>query len=111
MRQLADVEFVPNDLTWSPDGRTIAYSSLHGEIHLIDTDGGGPRRSVNIVDQGYKLFPLGMNLDWSPDGRRLIFTAADESSRGPAIYIMNADGTGIRRMTAGCCAAWQALPN
>jgi TolB protein len=35
---------------------------------------------------------------WSPDGRKLAFTSGRDSKAGE-IYVMNADGTGVRRLT------------
>ncbi len=38
---------------------------------------------------------------WSPDGKRIALTSPFEGipSYGPAIYVMNADGSGIRKLT------------
>ena len=41
---------------------------------------------------------------WSPDGTRIAFRS--ERSGEPEIWLMNADGTGQRRLTAGLSPAW-----
>jgi TolB protein len=41
---------------------------------------------------------------WSPDGRQIAFR--HERSDEPEIWIMNADGTGQRRLTEGLSPAW-----
>ncbi|MDX2064864.1 MAG: S41 family peptidase [Fimbriimonadaceae bacterium] len=57
---------------WSPDGRTIAFSSNrngNNDIYLVSADGGTPRRltwySGNDVPS-----------DWSPDGSKILFSGS-----------------------------------
>ena len=80
-------------LVWSPDGRTIYFGR-----YLVSTDGSGARRLPYI--------PL--TAVWSPDGRRIAFagsrTGADGAwsvlhSSHSDIYVMNADGSGTRKLT------------
>jgi Tol biopolymer transport system component len=42
---------------------------------------------------------------WSPDGRRVIYVSHWWSE----IYVMNADGTGVRKLTKGASPAWQPV--
>jgi Tol biopolymer transport system component len=87
---------------WSPDGNRVAFVSNrdgNDEIYVMNADGTGLSRVTNnpAVDE----FPR-----WSPDGQKMVF----ESGRGfpnpagctrciTAIYVMNADGTGVTELT------------
>jgi len=84
----------PYQLVWSPDGRTIYFGR-----YLVRTDGSGARRLPYV--------PL--TAVWSPDGRRIAFAGyggRDPTEPGPCcysshsdIYVMNADGSGTRKLT------------
>ena len=79
---------------WSPDGRTIYFGR-----YLISTDGSGAR----------KLPYIPLIAVWSPDGRQIAFVGNRATGLpGPGaagykddseIYVMNADGSGTRRLT------------
>jgi TolB protein len=93
-----------SDLTpqWSPDGRWIAFASDRGrrgepEIWVTREGETGARRLVRTPNhptwQDFQYSPT-----WSPDGRRLIFSMA-VSDGNPELYRVNADGTGLKRLT------------
>ena len=82
-------------VVWSPDGRTIYFGR-----YLVRTDGSGARRLPYI--------PL--TAVWSPDGTRIAFAGHkwlySGAKPGPCcyaahsdIYVMNADGSGTRKLT------------
>jgi Tol biopolymer transport system component len=69
------------------------------DIYAVNVDGSGIRRLT--ADPSDDSFPR-----WSPDGRRIAFTSGRDSvrfgnvwARVTAIYVINADGTGIRRFS------------
>lgn len=65
-----------------------------GQIHLINTDGTGLVPLTQPETGGSNANPA-----WSPDGQRLAF-ASDRDGEWN-IYVMNADGSGLVRLTSG----------
>src|SRR6266508_576171 len=89
---------------WSPVGAWIAWNSMRddprsGVLHgfLMHPDGSGVRR---ITDEIWVEYPA-----WSPDGRKIAFMAQEPGASGLDpdynIYVMNADGSGITKLTNG----------
>ena len=86
---------------WSPDGSAIAYCSHSGDgnwaVWTVRRDGTNRRQLTHP-----KLIPpAGANGDapgdWSPDGRRILYSSVVAGDR--EIFVMNADGSGKRRVT------------
>jgi TolB protein len=79
---------------WSPDARSIVYTSYRR---------GPPSLFVSHIFQGLPPTELTPNGDqswlpaWSPDGTRIAF--ASTRSGNEEIYVMNADGSNVRRLT------------
>jgi len=87
------------EIDWSPDSEhfAVAASTDEGEgLYVMRVDGGGVRR----LTQGNALFP-----DWSPDGARIAFVRdlydEVEATEDRNVWIVGADGTGLRRVTTG----------
>ncbi len=79
--------------TWSADGRKIAWVSDEGgmpSIHLMNADGSGQMRVGNTLGSWQPAL--------SPDGGQI---AASGGPDGWYIYVVNADGTSLRRLTRG----------
>jgi Tol biopolymer transport system component len=84
---------------WSPDGTRIAYTAPATLSH-------GPQLAIVNADGSGTVFPTGTSDNesqpsWSPDGSRIAFTryVPDGSFFVFEVYVMNADGTGQRRVT------------
>jgi TolB protein len=79
---------------WSPDARSIVYTSYRR---------GPPSLFVSHIFQGLpptELTPDGAQSwlpAWSPDGTRIAF--ASTRAGNEEIYVMNADGSNVRRLT------------
>jgi TolB protein len=81
--------------TWSPDARSIAYTSYRS---------GFPDVYISNIYQGTMQVPLkgsASSQNWlpafSPDGERVAFTSNRDGNS--EIYIANRDGSGLRRIT------------
>jgi Tol biopolymer transport system component len=90
---------------WSPEGRRIAFVSRrdgNSEVYVMNADGSGKRNLTrNRATDDYPT--------WSSDGRRIAFLrpatrrykmpGRDVIRRGHHLYVVNADGSGLRRLT------------
>jgi len=85
---------------WSPDGsKLVVVQDFEQRLAIVDVGTKGMR----------ELTPSGRFSDlpaWSPDGRRIVFEDYSDVHSGkayvpgiPEIYVVNADGTGLRRLT------------
>jgi TolB protein len=61
------------------------------EIFLVDPDT-GDARNLTRSPKSEERYPC-----WSPDGRRIAFISDRDGP--PNLYVMNADGSGVRRLT------------
>ncbi|WP_299764498.1 DUF5050 domain-containing protein [uncultured Dokdonia sp.] len=97
-----------NGKEWHPevssDGKKIAFMSDRGgnfEIYVMDIDGTHQKQLTHsAIDDWYP--------SWSPDGTQIIFSnATGKDKKDRTIYVMNADGTGIRKLIDhGSQAEW-----
>jgi Tol biopolymer transport system component len=88
---------------WSPDGKLIAYASgqLDSEgIWVMNADGSKPTQLTGCKpgDASPCATADDWGPTWSPDGSQIAFLRALSASDRP-IYIMNADGSGQRRLS------------
>jgi Tol biopolymer transport system component len=87
---------------WLPDGRTLVYTSWlpdnDFDLFTANPDGSGVRRLTDNAVQDSE--PA-----WSPDGSRLAFVRrhasrpSGRSTFNDEVYVMRADGSGLRRLT------------
>ena len=87
---------------WSPDGRRIAFEN-NWQVNVMNADGSRQRRLTR--NGGRNFVPA-----WSPDGQQIAFERRlGRKKYGPCngcgrastfeIWVMNADGSGQRRLT------------
>ena len=88
-------------VAWSPDGRLLGFTDDRG-VHVVAAAGGSQPRLVAAARSV-------RGVAWSPDGRRLVFagrrTPVLERSGvrvepSTDLYVVGADGRGLRRLTA-----------
>jgi Tol biopolymer transport system component len=100
VRQITFDEFPgAGDPAWSPDGTRIAVQRFdipagRDGIYIMNADGSHP---VQVTQNDARL---GENVEpqWSPDGTKLVFQIVSDT-KGSAIFTVNLDGTGERRLT------------
>jgi Tol biopolymer transport system component len=99
---------------YSPDGSRILFarfdSNDHGTLISVKPDGSDP---VQLSPPGLSVIDLGffdrIGADWAPDGSRVAFAAFDESSRRTTgLFVVNADGSGLRLVTPSGVGALSA---
>ena len=98
--------------SWSPNGRLIAFGGSigavrknaveHAEIFLMNANGTGVRQLTRMTSGR----PFAMDLvdpAWSRDGKQLVFAVQNFAAADPpnrrALYVVNADGSGLRELT------------
>ena len=108
LERLTDHPAFDDQAALSPDGRSLAFVSTrdHGstDIHLLDVQTGDVRNLTDAPGGDYRP-------SWSPDGRWIAFSSERgkpprmaagrwEHVHEPSVYVMRADGGGLRRLTA-----------
>jgi Tol biopolymer transport system component len=79
---------------WSPDGSKVAFWSDRGgsaNIYVLDVASAHLARLTTL--------PSGEPV-WSPDGKLVASSALGAGERASDIYVVNADGTNLRQLTA-----------
>ena len=93
-----------SSLSWSPDGRRLSVLGAGGcgeyclNLLVLDADGSEQPRNVTWKLSGgfYSEYPPASDPAWSRDGQKLAFARLNT---GFGIYVVSADGSGLRKLT------------
>jgi TolB protein len=104
---ITDLRINGYDPSVSPDGSKIAYCSLrddqYSQIYVANSDGTSEKR-ITKIGTGDSCGPV-----WSHDGKKIAFYsfALTHPSRNPAIWMMDPDGSNMKRLAEhGLEATW-----
>jgi Tol biopolymer transport system component len=81
---------------WSPDGTRLAFTDQgvgNGDIFLVNADGSG---LTNVT----RSSAADADPSWSPDGARLVFASADPAYAASDVWVIDANGSNLRRLTS-----------
>lgn len=88
-RDFANVVSYGSDLSFSPDGTHLAYSSnASGQFNLwvIDLDAQEQRQLTDYTDKAVR------QLSWSPRGDQILYTADTQGNEKHQLFLINASG-------------------
>ena len=95
-RRLSAVNTPVHDISFSADGRSIAYvageSPSARSILIVDIADGVTRKVLGPGE-------LGTSVAWSPDSRWIAFTSSTEDTSAPELNIIRPDGSEETRLT------------
>jgi Tol biopolymer transport system component len=95
--------------TWSPDGKTIAFSApvkngdlWSWQIFTVSASGGTPTKITNnSVHDNVRYFEDGLEANYSPDGQTIAYTQRDPEHSNSDIYTIPATGGSPTNLTQG----------
>jgi len=112
MRQLSPKDIYVYEYDWSPDGRSFAATAAPGDgdanwwiaqLYVMSAASGGMRSIYKPPADQQLAAPR-----WSPDGRSIVFIGglmSDEGSTGGDVFMISAEGGGVRDLTAGMASS------
>ena len=85
-------------ISWSPDGASIAFGSQEGDLFLVDVETGAIAPIILPAEVGSHHAD---GPDFSPDGSRLVFSMFTDDQGDTELYTIAPDGMDLRQITTG----------
>ncbi len=98
-------------VSWSPDGSSLVFIKRADGAPFDEAEIYALRQADRQLVQLTKSVAEYSSVDWSPDGSRVIYGREQDAAVGKLsdLFIVNADGTGTRQLTAG--SHWSVYPS
>lgn len=87
---------LPGPGAWSPTGDAIAFPTGYGDLYLVHPDGTG---LTQLTSPGGNCADYS-GISWSPDASQIAFGRECEGRGDVGLYVMNADGSNLHRLTS-----------
>ena len=94
----------PKLVAWTSAYDINLFNGSRGGIFISHTDGSGQRRLTEFENGNKDFTPHGLNApddhpSFSPDGTQIVFTSTRADKNDWDIYVMDVNGTNVRRLT------------
>ncbi|MCA1617857.1 MAG: DUF11 domain-containing protein [Acidobacteria bacterium] len=106
--RVASTPDIATNFDWSPDGSRFVFERSHQHIFVMDVDGSN-RRQLTFTEQTADGNTRDEDPFWSADGARVVFTRRTNASA--SVVVVNADGTGLRRLINEYAVRGQLSPD
>src|SRR5262249_43568073 len=91
-RKVTDLDTLKPALVWSPDSKTIAFTTSDRKLYTIGADGKGLKE---LASSGYGAIG---SPTWSPDGKMLAYSKSDVT-RSSDVYLIPVGGGEEKKIT------------
>jgi Tol biopolymer transport system component len=86
---------------WTVSGGSVAGAEKPFAIYVMKVDGSQVRKLAQVDD-----YTTHEAARWSHDGKQVVFAARSAISRASDIFVVNVDGSGLRKLGAGRHPDW-----
>ena len=103
VRRLTSAAGLNQMATWSPNGKQLVFMSAregYPSVFVMNADGSGQRNLTPKDPAHAETAWMSRAPSWSRNGQRIYFTSFRPETQGDTeLFVMNADGTGVERLT------------
>jgi len=78
---------------------TIIFDKAYAGFHIFKIDGAHPQKAIQLTQKNKQHYEDYEEPTWSPDGRKIAFVVKEGPLERQNIFIMDADGKNITKLT------------